>query len=203
MKAILVTAFEAFGGETINPTERVLGMLPDETGGYGVRKILLPVEFGRAAEIAVSEYDRLKPAAAIMLGQAGGRSAISPETTARNLMNSSAPDNAGHTADHIRISESGPHKLKSTLPVDSIVDVLSAKGIPCEISDDAGTFVCNDLFYRMLEHAGGEVPAGFIHVPYIREQWHEDKPFMEISDIEAGIEAIMEIVMEETVDPAD
>ncbi|MBR3201631.1 MAG: GNAT family N-acetyltransferase [Mogibacterium sp.] len=193
-RTILVTAFEPFGGETLNPTAEVLGMLPDESSGYAIRKLLLPVEYGRSAEIAISEYDRLQPAAVIMLGQAGGRSAISPETSAKNLMDCEAPDNAGYIADHERISEKGPDTLSSTLPVGKIVDVLAARDIPCEISDDAGTYVCNSLFYSMLDHNRGDVPTGFIHVPYIKEQGHTDKPFMEISDICMAIEVIIETI---------
>ena len=193
MKTILLTAFEPFGGDTLNPTEKVLWMLPDEICGYAIRKLLLPVEYGRAADIAISEYDRLRPAAVIMLGQAGGRSAITPETTARNLMDSKSLDNSGRVADNLRISENGPDILSSTLPVGKIVDELTTRGIRCEVSDDAGTFVCNSLFYSMLEHNRGEVPTGFIHVPFIKEQGHPDEPYMEIDVICSAIKAIIEM----------
>jgi len=200
-KSILVTAFEAFGGEAINPTEKVLGMLPDAIGVhdaegvYAIRKLVLPVEFGRSADIASAEYDRLRPSAVVMLGQAGGRSAISLETTAKNLMDSKEPDNAGYIADHVCISEKGPDTLSSTLPLDRIANALAERGIPCEKSADAGTYVCNSLFYSMLEHCGKEVPTGFIHVPYIKEQNHPDKPFMETDEIRAAIEVIIREVV--------
>ena len=194
MKTILITAFEPFGGEAINPTEKVLGMLSDEISGQCIQKLVLPVEFGRAADIAIAQYDELKPDAVIMLGQAGGRSAITPETTAKNLMNSTAPDNAGHIANHERISNSGPETLSSTLPIDIIINEVNTQGIRCEISHDAGTFVCNSLFYSMLRHNGGEVPTGFIHVPFVKEQEHDDKPFMEIGDILKAVETIVKVV---------
>ena len=194
MKTILVTAFEPFGEDTLNPTEIVLGMLPDVIGGYVIRKLVLPVEYGRSADIATSEYDRLRPAAVIMLGQAGGRSAITPEKTARNLMDCEKPDNAGRIADHLRIAENGPETMSSTLPIGKIVDELTARGISCEVSNDAGAFVCNSLFYSMLRHNRGEVPTGFIHVPYIKEQGHPDMPFMEIGDICAAIEVIIKTI---------
>lgn len=196
-KTILITAFEPFGGEALNPTEKVLEMLPDAIGVhdaegvYAIRKLVLPVEFGRSADIASAEYDRLRPSAVIMLGQAGGRSAISLETTAKNLMNSKEPDNAGYIGDHACISENGPDTLSSTLPLDRIADTLAEQGIPCEKSADAGTYVCNSLFYSMLEHIGDEVPTGFIHVPYIKEQNHPDKPFMETDEIREAIEVII------------
>ena len=195
MKTILVTAFEPFGEDTLNPTEIVLGMLPDVIGGCAIRRLVLPVEYGRSADIAISEYDRLRPAAVIMLGQAGGRSAISPETTAINLMDCKEPDNAGRIAEHQRISKIGPDTMSSTLPIGKIVDELTARGISCEVSNDAGAFVCNSLFYSMLRHNRGKVPTGFIHVPYIKEQSHPDKPFMEIGDICTAIEAIIETVL--------
>lgn len=182
MRTILITAFEPFGGETINPSEMVLGMLPDEIGGYSIRKLVLPVEHDRSVKIAAAEYDKLQPAALIMLGQAGGRRAITPETTAKATVDSG-----------------GEHEtLCSTLPVERIVDALTVRGIQCERSDDAGTYVCNTLFYRMLEHNGGEVPTGFVHVPYIREQGHADKPFMEIADIQLGVETIIETVADQS-----
>ena len=96
MQPILVTAFEPFGGEKLNPTELILKRLPDTVSSYTVKKLLLPVEFARAPELTLAEYDRLTPAAVLMLGQAGGRSAVTPEIRARNIMNASLPDNAGY-----------------------------------------------------------------------------------------------------------
>lgn len=188
-KNILITAFEAFGGEEINPTERVLEMLPDALGGFALRKVLLPVEFIKAREMAAEAYDKISPAAVIMLGQAGGRGAITPESTAKNRMNARIPDNAGFQPADLPIEEGGPDERYSTLPVDAIIEAVRAKGIPCERSDDAGAYVCNAVFYGMLRHNGGAVPTGFIHVPYIREQGHQDKPFMELDDIYAGVAA--------------
>ena len=202
MKTVLVTAFEPFGGETLNPTEMVLGMLPDTIGNHSIRKLVLPVEFGRSADIAIAEYDRLRPAAVIMLGQAGGRSAITPETTAKNLMNSDQPDNAGFLANHLRIAENGPDTLSSTLPIERIKDALAARGIPCERSDDAGTYVCNSLFYSMLMHNKGEVPTGFIHVPFIKEQGHTGKPFIELDDIRTAVELIIKTTIESAIETA-
>ena len=198
-KVILVTAFEAFGGETINPTERILEELPDEAAGFTIRKLLLPVEFVRASELAVYEYDQLAPAAVMMLGQAGGRSAITPETTGRNIMNGRIPDNAGFRPEHLPVKESGPAELKSTLPVERIVQAVRKLGIACEKSDDAGEYVCNTLLYGMLHHVNGAVPAGFIHVPYIREQGHAEAPFMELSDLRRGILAAIQAVAEEAI----
>ncbi|MBO4384859.1 MAG: pyroglutamyl-peptidase I [Clostridia bacterium] len=188
-----------FGGDELNPTERVLAALPGEIGGYAVKKLLLPVEFGRAAMIACSEYDALSPAAVIMLGQAGGRSAITPEAVGRNLMNARIPDNAGFSPVNEAVIPGGAEELSSTLPLDAIVSAIRGEGLAAEISRDAGAYVCNSLLYSMLAHVSGSVPAGFIHVPFIREQvegvaGRGDTPFMEEADILCGIIAAIRAV---------
>ena len=195
---ILVTAFEPFGGEGLNPSEMVLHDLPDEMLGRSIHKLLLPVEFHRAPEEAIAEYDRLSPDAVIMLGQAGGRSAVTPESTGRNIMNAAEPDNAGYKPDHQSITEGGPEQLSSTLPMQKIIDSVRSLDIPCERSDSAGEFVCNCLLYSMLDHNKGEVPTGFIHMPYIKEQGHEDKPYMELKDITKAIMTAIETVISVT-----
>ena len=197
-RVILVTAFEPFGGERLNPTEMLLGKLPDAIGGYELRKLLLPVDFAAAPALAIAEYDRLSPAAVIMLGQAGGRRAITPETTGVNEMHARIPDNAGYKPEHLPVVAGGPDELHCTLPLDSMISAVSALGIPGKKSDSAGRYVCNALLYRMLCHNKGEVPTGFIHVPYIREQEHKiKKPFMEIEDICKGICAAIGAVADE------
>ena len=196
---ILVTAFEPFGGEKLNPAEMVLGKLPDSVCGHAIRKLLLPVEYVKAREFAIAEYDRLLPAAVIMLGQAGGRNAINLETTAKNVMNGSNPDNAGFRPDHTPVVAGGANTLRSTLPIDKMIRAVEALGIPCVESGCAGEYVCNTLFYGMLHHNKGSVPTGFIHVPYIREQGHEETPFMEFETVYLGILTALEAVATEVI----
>ncbi|MBO4322185.1 MAG: pyroglutamyl-peptidase I [Clostridia bacterium] len=191
---ILVTAFEPFGGDSMNPSERVLARLPDIIGGFGIARRLLPVEFVRAVKLATEEYDRLSPAAVVMIGQAGGRESITPETTGKNVMFGRIPDNAGFAPDHIPVSQSGPDTLVTSFPIGKIVDALSGLGIPCRRSDDAGEYVCNAVYYGMLEHVGGRVPAVFIHIPYIPEQGHADRPSLPEDIILCGIEAAIATV---------
>ena len=200
-KTILITAFEPFGGEELNPTEMLLEKLPDTIEGYTVRKLLLPVEFEKSRELIITEYEEVKPDAVIMLGQAGGRDAITPETTAVNEMSAVGaerivPDNAGFAPEGLPIVDGGPGTLHSTLPVERIVEAVNSAGIPCEISDNAGKYVCNNVFYSMLEHNGGEVPTGFIHVPYIKEQGHEDSPYLKFDELYTGIMAAIETVID-------
>ena len=193
-KTILVTAFEPFGGETLNPTAEILNALPAAIGGCTVDKLLLPVSYAGARALACSRYDSLKPSAVVMLGQAGGRSAVSPETAGRNRMGGTIPDNTGYAPSPRPILEGGPDVLRTSLPVDRILEAVRSLGVPCEKSDDAGEYVCNALLYGMLAHNGGEVPTGFIHVPYIREQGHPEKPFLELADLCRAVNAALEAV---------
>ena len=197
---ILVTAFEPFGGEELNPTQLVLEMLPDAMGGHKLEKLLLPVEFMKARKLACAAYDSFSPDAVIMLGQAGGRSAITPETTGRNIMNARIPDNAGYAPASLSIEENGPEELHSTFCTDRIIGAVRTLGISCERSDNAGEYVCNTLLYGMLYHNNGEVPTGFIHVPYIPRQGHDGQPSMELEDICKGIAAAIETVIGEQLE---
>ena len=122
MKTVLVTAFEPFGGDKLNPTQMVLERLPAELSGCVLEKILLPVEFVRSRETACEAYDRLRPDAVVMLGLAGTRDAITPETTGRNLMKARIPDNAGYEPQDEPVVPGGPETLSSTFPVEKIVD---------------------------------------------------------------------------------
>ena len=190
-----------FGGDVMNPTEAILGMLPEELDGTRLEKLLLPVEFARAARLAVEAYDRLSPAAVVMLGQAGGRNAVTPELCAKNMMNARIPDNAGFKPEGTPVAEGGEETLRSTLPIGAIVASINAAGIRAEASEDAGAYVCNALMYAMLRHTAGRTPAGFIHVPFTREQvegfpGREGTAFMELSDILTAVSLALSAVID-------
>ncbi|MBP5574520.1 MAG: pyroglutamyl-peptidase I [Bacilli bacterium] len=193
-KIILVTGFEPFGGDNINPTELVIDKLPDAINGFLIKKILLPVEFINGPKILIEEYDKIKPSAVIMFGQAGGRSAITPELQGKNIMDVYAPDNSGYQPSNLPIINNGPDILLSTLPLDKIIEGMNALNIPCELSKSAGTYVCNCLLYNMLYYNKGEVPTGFIHVPFIKEQNHLDKPSFEFDDVYTAVLTILDII---------
>ena len=194
---ILVTAFEPFGGDKVNPTQMVLERLPEEIGGRRLEKVLLPVEFGRSRELACAAYDSVRPAAVVMLGLAGTRGAMTPETTGRNLMKARIPDNAGYQPIDLPIAEGGPEELASTFPLDAIIAAVGRAGVPCCISHSAGLYVCNSLLFSMLWHNDGAVPTGFIHVPAIPEMGYADKPSLLFDDIYKGIAAALEAVAKE------
>ena len=162
-KEILITAFEPFGGKKQNASAEALRLLPDEIAGTGIRKMILPVEFGRAAELILQQ-----PAEFVfMLGEAGGRKTVTPEMRAVNLRDARIPDNAGHQPRHEKILPDGPEEYRTGIPVRRIAAQMKAEGYCIEVSEDAGAFVCNETFYLVgtKTHA-----AEFIHCPGEAEQ---------------------------------
>ena len=183
---ILVTAFDAFGGESINPTERALQQLPDRIGDAELVKLVIPTKFGESLRRAIEAAEVSAVDAIVCLGQAGGRAHITPERVAINVMDADIPDNAGYQPVDVPVVEGGPAAYFSTLPVKEMVAAMEDS--PARLSNTAGTFVCNQLLYGLLHHfAATEVRAGFVHVPYITEQEKTEKPMMELADIVEGI----------------
>ena len=164
MGKILVTAFEPFGGKTDNTSALVLEKLPEIIAGYRTEKVLLPVVFGKAAEKAL-EYGA---DCIFLLGEAGGRTAVTPERRGRNERNARIPDNEGNKPEGEKILADGPEEYLTVFPVDGIVEEMKAEGYGIEVSGDAGTYVCNDTFY--LAGVKSAVPVQFIHVPAEREK---------------------------------
>lgn len=188
---ILVTAFDPFGGESVNPAQLAVEQLPDAIGGHAIIKSIVPTIFGASADQVGALMDALSPDAVVCIGQAGGRDAITPERVAINVMDATKPDNAGIAPEDVPIIPNGPAAYFSTLPVKAMVTAMEAAGIPAKLSNTAGTFVCNQLLYRCLHHAARNMPAcrcGFIHVPYIPQQT-TDKPSMKLEDIVKGLTA--------------
>ena len=158
---ILITAFEPFGGKERNASAEVLRLLPEEINGQEVRKILLPVVFGRAAETAAAAGQGAD--AVFLLGEAGGRRAVTPEIRAVNLRDARIPDNAGMQPKGEKILPDGPDEYRTRIAVRRITERMRAEGYAAEASEDAGTFVCNETFY--LTGVKLRAPAGFIHCP--------------------------------------
>ena len=165
---ILITAFEPFQQETINATMEALSLLPDSVCGHTLIKRTIPVVFGKAVEAVTALVDDLRPEAVICLGQASGRADVTPERVAINVMDARIPDSAGEQPADAPIREDGPAAYFSTLPVKAMVQAMKEAGVPASLSNTAGTFVCNDLMYGLLDHlarTGRNIPAGFIHIP--------------------------------------
>ena len=193
MKKLLITGFEPFGGESLNPSWEAVFRLPDTVGDYSLTKMCLPVCFGSAAEMLINEADRLCPDAVICVGQAGGRAAITPELVAINLRHATIPDNAGYLPQDEPVLPGGREAYFSTLPVRRMTEAIADASIPAQLSYSAGTYVCNDLLYSLLAHFD-QTPTGvaFIHIPYMTEQGKQ--PSMELCDIIKGLESAIKAI---------
>lgn len=165
---ILITAFEPFQQESVNATMEALALLPDSAGGHVLIKKILPVEFGKAITAVEKLVDELSPDAVICLGQATGRTDVTPERVAINVSDARIPDNGGFQPADLPIRTDGPAAYFSTLPVRDMIAAMKSAGVPTSLSNTAGTFVCNNLMYGLLDHlarTGRNIPAGFIHIP--------------------------------------
>lgn len=191
MKKLLITGFEPFGGEEINPSWEAVRRLPDEIGGFSLTKLLVPVVFDKAAECVITAANELMPDVIISVGQAGGRKAITPEMVAINLKFAKIPDNEGNLPKDEPIIEGGENAYFSTLPVRRMAEAISGCGVSAEVSYSAGAYVCNDLLYTLLDRYSADgVGVGFIHVPYVSEQGKE--PSMSLDDIVKGLTRAIE-----------
>lgn len=165
---ILFTAFEPFQQETINATMEALALLPDSAHGHTLTRRILPVEFGKAITAIEMLVEELCPDAVICLGQATGRADVTPERVAINVSDARIPDNGGFQPADLPIREDGPAAYFSTLPVRDMIAAMKKVGVPASLSNTAGTFVCNNLMYGLLDYlgrTGRHIPAGFIHIP--------------------------------------
>ena len=192
VRTILVTAFDPFGGESINPALEIAHRLPHKIGDTRIVTAEIPTEFALAAKVARENIDKHMPDAVVCLGQAGGRHAITPERVAINLIDAPIADNTGALLIDAPINPAGPTAHFATLPVKSMVQAIRAHNIPAELSTTAGTFVCNFLMYSVLDYlasTGLDTLAGFVHVPYIPEQ--NQQPAVPLDDLVTGITAAL------------
>ena len=187
MKKLLITGFEPFGGERINPSWEAVKRLPDELCGYSLTKLKIPVVFDEAAEKVIDVAEKLQPNVILCIGQAGGRDAITPEMLGINLRFASIPDNKGNQPKDEPVVDGGREAYFSTLPVRRMAEAIDSKGISAKLSYSAGAYVCNDLLYTLLSYFDGtKTRVAFIHVPYFSDQKKE--PSMSLSDIVKGLE---------------
>lgn len=196
---ILLTAFDPFGGETVNPA--ALAVEAVTCPRAILCKLTLPTVFGEAVEAVTEAIGRLSPAAVVMVGQAGGRAAITPETVAINLEDATIPDNRGNRPVDRPVVAGGPAAYFTTLPVKAMVAAMKGEGIPAARSLSAGSFVCNHLTYGVLHYLathGLAVPAGFIHVPYAPEQTagREGVPSLPVEVVVRGLELSLDCLVD-------
>ena len=199
--AILVTGFAPFGGEAVNPSWQAARRLDGWTcRGRRIAAREIPCAFGAAGAALEALIGELQPEATIAVGQAGGRADFSIERVAVNLDDADKPDNDGRQPVDAPVVAGGPVAYFASLPVRAIVAALRQAGLPASISNTAGGFVCNHLFYaacHLRETRFPTMKAGFIHVPYALEQGasHPGAPTMAVETIVEGLKIAIEMTI--------
>jgi pyroglutamyl-peptidase len=189
---ILLTGFEPFGGEVINPSWEVARSLHGHViAGAAVHARCLPTTFAGAPRALADALAVVKPELVIALGQASGRSEVSIERVAINLIDARIPDNAGERPQDVPVRADAPSAYFSTLPMKAIRNGLRAAGHPAGLSLTAGAFVCNQLFFELQHRLAGRGPrSGFIHLPALPEQAARTQPTVPSMGLAAQIDAI-------------
>lgn len=192
MKRLLITGFDSFGGETVNPSWEAVKLLPEEIGEYKLCKLNIPTVYGKAARMVLDKAKQINADVVISVGQAGGRDAVTPERIAVNIRDARLPDNEGVLCRGERVAADGPAAYFSTLPVEQMSQAIRDAHIPSAVSNTAGCYVCNDVLYTLLHHyQGTAVKVGFIHVPYLPEQGTPNMPLEDtVRALEAAVQAI-------------
>ena len=202
MKTVLLTGFEPFGGDSLNSSEEVSRQLNGSTiARHRVVAGLLPCVFGAATKELKHLIKLHEPQLVLCLGQAGGRAAITPERVAINVADARIADNAGQKPIDQPVVKDGPAAYWSTLPIKAIVQALQKNGNPAAVSQSAGTFVCNHVFYGLMHElrAQQRIRGGLIHVPYLPEQT-EDKPNLALPVMSRAIAVAIEVSLRRSRD---
>jgi pyroglutamyl-peptidase len=193
MRKVLLTGFEPFGNATSNPS----GEIVKQISGDSIVTAILPVAYTQSADRLLSLIEQHKPDVVICLGQAEGRTAITPERVAINLDDARLADNEGVLRNDVKILQDGPDAYFSTLPVNELVAAIKAQGIPAAVSLSAGAFLCNHVFYvAQKKFAGSDVRSGFVHVPLMDSQAAEfpGLPTMPLDQMVTAVRAMLEVV---------
>jgi pyroglutamyl-peptidase len=184
MTTVLLTGFEPFGGDAVNPSGDAVRAVADGWEGAEALVVdVLPVTFAGAAARLRELIDTHRPDVVIATGLAGGRAAVGVERVAVNLADARIPDNAGDQPVDAPSIAGAPAAAFATLPVKAIAAAIRAAGIPAEVSHTAGTFVCNHVFFTALDAVAATVPAGFLHVPWADGQAAAGIPALPAADI--------------------
>jgi len=204
---ILVTGFDPFGGEPVNPAQEAILRLPATLGAHTIERRPLPTLFGRSLEVLGDAVRTLRPDILLCVGQAGGRSELSIERVAINVDDARIADNGGAAPIDQAIVPGGPAAYFTNLPLKAMVQALGEAGIPAKVSNTAGTFVCNHVFYGAMHLVATEFPAlraGFIHIPFLPEQIGRNpgQPSMAVETVVAGLLTAIEVAVARTDDIA-
>lgn len=191
---VLITGFDPFGGEKINPAWEAVKGIKDIIEGAKIIKLEIPTVFNKSIEKVKEAMELEKPDIVLCIGQAGGRYDITIERVAINVDDARIEDNEGNQPIDIPVFEDGENAYFSNLPIKAMVEEIKGQGIPASISNSAGTFVCNHIMYGVLYHINKtykNMRGGFIHVPFINEQVLDKKnqPYMPVEHISKALEA--------------
>lgn len=203
---ILITAFDPFGGEKINPALEAVKLMKDEIKGAKLIKLEIPTVFRKSIEMVKEAIETESPDIVLNIGQAGGRFDITTERVAINVDDARIPDNDGNQPIDVPIFEDGEPAYFATIPVKAMIQAIRDVNIPASLSNTAGTFVCNHIMYGTLysiAKSRQDIRAGFIHVPFIPEQVAGkamQAPSMSLVDIVRGLEAAVGAVVENISD---
>ena len=193
MTKVLLTGFEPFGKATLNPS----GEIVKQISGDNIITAILPVAYAQSAERLLALIAEHKPDVVICLGQAEGRTHISPERIAINLDDARLADNEGVIRNDVPIVVGGPVAYESTLPIKDIVKAINDAGVPAAVSLSAGAFLCNHVFYVAQDHfKGTKVRSGFVHVPLMDEQAGEfpGLPTMPLDQMVKAVRTMLEVL---------
>ena len=204
---LLLTAFDPFGGDTVNPAQEAVKLVPPRIGTVEVVKLEVPTVFLKSIDRVVEAVKKEKPDVVLCVGQAGGRFDITPERVAINVDDARIKDNEGNQPVG-PIYEDGENAYFSSLPIKAMVKKIREAGLPASVSNTAGTFVCNHLMYGVLYHLSRDFPGlrgGFVHVPFIPAQVVDrlaPSPSLALADIARGLEAAIQAIGESRGDLA-
>ncbi|MFP5163556.1 pyroglutamyl-peptidase I [Staphylococcus equorum] len=202
---ILITGFDPFGGEAINPALEAVKLLPDEIDGHKIDKLEIPTVFHKSKEVVKEQLNQKEYDIVLAIGQAGGRFELTPERVGINIDDARIPDNEGNQPIDEVIQTTGAAAYFSNLPVKRMTEGIKSQGVPARLSNTAGTFVCNHILYQLGYLEATQFPNikfGFIHVPFIPEQVTDkvEKPSMSLETIAKGLKVALEVVIESDKD---
>lgn len=199
---ILLTGFDPFGGAALNPSWLAVRALHGrQIRGHKVVAAQLPTVYGESIEALRALLRQHHPALVVCVGQAGGRRSISLERVAINVNDAPLADNAGAQPVDTPVVPNGPAAYFSTLPIKAMWAALHQQGVPVEVSQTAGTFVCNHVFYGLMHelattHSLRHTRGGFIHVPWLPEQ---GTPSMALDDVVEGLRIALRCAIEQPI----
>lgn len=197
---LLLTAFDPFGGDAINPALEAVKLVADKIGRFDIVKLEVPTVFRKSIDTVAKAIEEEKPDVVLCIGQAGGRFEITPERVAINVDDARIKDNEGNQPIDTKIFEDGENAYFTTLPIKAMVEAIREANLPAAVSNTAGTFVCNHLMYGVLYTLAKKYPhikGGFTHVPFIPAQVARRTPvapYMALEDIKRGLEAAISAI---------